>query len=415
MWFYARAPYSLQLAPHLARVHAAYFRALTASAKKCLVVDLDNTLWGGILGEDGVRGVQLGATFPGNIYKEVQQELLELSRRGVLLAINSKNNPADVDQMFQRHPDMVLQWTDFAAHRVNWQPKPQNMAQIAAELNIGLDSLVYLDDNPAECALMRQSLPEVETVLASDSGGRADPLTTLQWLRNTHVFDRLSWTAEDLQRTQSYRQQSERRKFQAEATSMEDFLRGLQMEAEIALASETTLPRVSELVQKTNQFNVTTRRYALAEIERLRNREDCEIFTMRLRDRFGDHGIIAMSILLYQGASALIDTLLLSCRVIGRGVETALLSYLLERARAHGATTIFGEFVPTKKNAPAADLYPRHGFAPYRGSDPVHQAREAVALRHHENGSCSRWVIRAAESRVTFPDFIKLQNAATSE
>jgi FkbH-like protein len=380
MWYLARAPFAGALLPELARLHIRFAAALAARRKKCLVVDLDNTLWGGVIGEDGLSGILLGQTFPGNVFCDVQRALKQLSRRGILLAINSKNNEADVREVFTTHPEMVLRLEDFAAWRINWQPKPDNIRELAEELNIGLDSFVFLDDHPAECERMRHELPEVLTWAAGDDSGRPDPLGVLQRLYTTNVFDRLSVTIEDQQRQQMYRQQAARRQAAAAASSLEEFLAGLAQQVEIRPLDEFTRPRVAELLQKTNQFNLTTRRHSAARLHELQAEPGTAVFSLRAVDKFGDNGIVGAAIIRSSGEIAALDSLLLSCRVIGRGIETALLSELVDWARQQGARWLDGEFVPTSKNAPAAELLPRHGFVRLR-DDGVEGSQWRLDLR----------------------------------
>ncbi len=398
MWYLGRIALSAQALPRLADLQAAFLQATIGSPRKCLVLDLDNTLWGGVVGEDGVAGIMLGHDFPGNVYLDVQRQILQLHQRGVLLAINSKNNDRDVEEVFEKHPDMLLRPDHFAARRINWQPKPQNMLEIAEELNIGVDSLVFLDDNPSECELMRQSLPEVLTWAAHDARSKADPFASLGWLRNSHVFDRLKLTQEDRNRGEMYLQQQQRKQLETSATSVEEFLRGLQMRVSISEMDDFTLPRVVELIGKTNQFNLTTRRHSEAKLREFQTDPRCAVFTMRVVDRFGDNGIVGVAIAAIADQECCIDTFLLSCRVIGRSVETAMLARLSDWACSQGAEKLVGIFIPTAKNAPAADFYRQHGF----------QRREDDANQTHSDQQATDWQLSLAECTVKFPEFIEL-------
>jgi FkbH-like protein len=383
-WYLARAPLSVRALRALASMQARYIRAVTASPRKCLVLDLDNTLWGGVIGESGLAGIKLGHTFPGNVYRDFQRAVLQLHQQGVILAINSKNNPGDVDEVFRSHPDMILRREHFAAVRVNWQPKPKNMLEIAEELRIGLDALVFVDDDDAECALMRQSLPQVLTLDVCH-----DPSTRLDLLRNTTVFEKLSLTVEDRRRGELYRAQSQREEWRQTAASLEDFFAGLGMEADIRPVDAFSEPRVADLIQKTNQFNLTTRRYSPVELTSILKNPSYAAFSVRVTDRFGDNGIVGVAILERTAGRARVDTLLLSCRVIGRHVETALLAFLAEWAEGQGVALLEGEFIPTAKNAPAADFYDREGF---------HNAAT--------EGAATRWVLPLADKAFTWPAFI---------
>jgi FkbH-like protein len=386
MWALARAPLSAAALAAVGERQARLIRALYTPARKCLVLDLDNTLWGGVLGEAGMAGIKLGQTYPGNAYRQFQQFLLQLNRRGVLLAINSKNNPEDAAEVLASHPDMVLRSEHFAAMRVNWTDKPSNMLAIAEELNIGLDSLVFLDDNPAECALMRDALPQVLTLHAPQ-----DPTLASRVVIHSGAFDRLSLTEEDLGRSAMYREQRARATLASTARSLDDFLADLQMTATIKAVDDFTFPRAYELITKTNQFNLTTRRYTPAELKALTTDPKHGVFTLQLTDRFGDNGIVGLAVAGLRERACDVDAFLLSCRVIGRTAETALLAFLVDWARTRGADAIEGDFIPTKKNAPAADFYARHGF-----------------VQSHAASTHTRWRLVINQAPFTWPPHIRL-------
>src|SRR5262245_12731580 len=356
MWDAALSPLTAEATRALARAQARYLRALRGEPAKCLVVDLDGTLWGGVVGEVGVGGIDLGDAYPGRSYLRFQRALLGLRDRGVLLAVNSKNNPDDVDEVFATHPGMVLQPQHFAAIRVNWQPKPENMVAIAEELSIGLDSLVFFDDSPAERLAMRHALPEVTTIEAP-----SDPSQHASVILACGLFDRLAITEEDRKRAEMYRQQAHRKDLERSAGSLEGYLASLEMKAEIRPVDELSFRRVLDLLAKTNQFNVTTPRYNAQELQRLVDDESAAVVTLRVTDRFGDNGIVGV-LILRATDRAVIDTLLLSCRVIGRTVETALLAFAAEWAAQQSLPALHATFIATKKNGPAADVFARHGF-----------------------------------------------------
>ena len=393
MWYLGRAPLAASAMPALARLQALFLRAILGVQRKCLVLDLDNTLWGGVVGEEGLSGIKLGHTYPGSVFCDIQRAALALQRRGVLLAVNSKNNSADVEEVFRSHPDMVLSPEHFACTRINWRAKPDNMLEIADALNIGLDSLVFLDDSPAERDLMRRSLPQVLTLASEDVKAVLDPLKLLRTLRETTAFDKLSFTGEDRRRGEMYQQQAARQQLEHSAASLDDFLNGLEMTVAITPVDEFTLPRVADLVQKTNQFNLTTRRHTAAELSERMADPSWGLFALRLSDRFGDSGVVATAMLKLHGAAASIDTFLMSCRVIGRTVETALLAFLADWARGHGATVLDGEFMPTAKNAPAAEFYAQHGF---------------VQVLHESHGDASHWRLSLEDAAVSWPRHICL-------
>jgi FkbH-like protein len=302
------------------------------------------------------------------------------------LAVCSKNNPDDAMEALNSHAGMLLRAHHFAAMRINWNDKTRNLREIAAELNIGIDSLAFMDDNPVECEQIRAALPEVTVIELS-----GDPLHFAWILRECPVFERLALSAEDQQRTAFYAEQRERTQAEQTFQSKEDFFRYLEQEAEIALVTPASLARISQLTQKTNQFNLTTKRYTEQQISELALSAEYGVFSIRVRDRFGDHGLVGVAITRDSDEICEIDTFLLSCRVIGRSVETALLSYLGERALKRGQKRLAGWFVPTKKNAPAKEFYSQHGFR-----------------LESENGQGARWALDLNERPIVRPEWIKL-------
>jgi FkbH-like protein len=366
-WLTVRLPIAAPYLRYLAREWMRFLHPLTGKVAKAVVTDLDNTLWGGVVGEDGIEGLRLGPEYPGAAYQAVQRVLLDLHARGILLAVCSKNNYDDAIAVIDTHPGMLLSSRHFAALRINWNDKAQNLREIAAELNIGVEALAFLDDNPVERAAVRSSLPEVTVIELP-----ADTLLWAQLLRDQPVFERLALSAEDERRGEYYAAQQQRRQAAGACKTPQDFLRSLDQEVEIAALDAMSLARVAQLTQKTNQFNVTTRRYTEQQIAELAQRPGWRVYSLRLRDRFGDNGIVGVAILATKGLDSMgldsmggaaeIDTLLLSCRVIGRGVETAFLSFLCEQAAKSGCRVLRGRFAPTRKNAPSRELFASHGF-----------------------------------------------------
>jgi FkbH-like protein len=356
-WYVARNPFKLSAYPVLAADLHRYVRAALGRVAKCVVLDLDNTLWGGVAGEDGLEGVKLGHTYPGNCFRDFQKELLKLYERGILLALNSKNNEEDALRIIDEHPDMVLRRQHFAARRINWADKASNLRAIASELNIGADSLIFVDDNPVECELIRQHVPECEVVLLPDKPYLL-PAQPQSWAR----IENIRLTTEDRRRGEMYRAQVARKEDEDRYTSIDEFLHNLQIEVELEPATSFSIPRIAQLTQKTNQWNMTTRRYTEAEVQAFVSDTRHAVLTIAARDRFGDEGIVGACILRFDGPECVIDTFLLSCRVIGRGIEQSMLARAAELARERGATTLVGEFIPTKKNKPAEGFYERAGF-----------------------------------------------------
>jgi FkbH-like protein len=356
-WLTVRLPLAAASLPHLAAEWMRFLHPLTGKLAKCVVVDLDNTLWGGVIGEDGMTGIRLGQEFPGAAFQAVQRALLHLTKRGILLAIASKNNPGDAMEALSSHPGMLLEPRDFAATRINWNPKAQSLREIAAELNIGLDSLAFVDDNPVERQQVREQAPEAIVIELPN-----DPMRFASCLRNCPYFERLTLSEEDRKRGEYYAAQRERAELEANVVSKEDFYRSLEQIAEIAPVTPATLARVAQLTQKTNQFNLTTHRYTEQQINEMAACPNWRVWSLRVTDRYADNGLVAVAIARTDGEICEIDTFLMSCRVIGRTVETALLAHLAEDARQRGARRLQGWFLPTKKNAPAQDFYKDHGF-----------------------------------------------------
>lgn len=343
--------------PQLAYKLMGYVKALKGKSRKCLVLDLDNVLWGGIVGEDGFEGIQLGPEPPGNTFWEFQKTIKSLHDRGIILAINSNNNQKDALEVIKKHPYMVLRDEYFSAVKINWNDKVSNMKAIIKELNIGFDSLVYIDDDPKKRKMIRDLLPEVRVVeLSEDPAFYADNLLSL------NDFDILQVTEEDLKRGKMYREQRQRTEFKATAGDLSQFLQDLGVELHFTQVNTFTIPRISQLTQRTNQFNVTTRRYSEKDIEIFATNKTYKVYSAQVKDKFGDYGICGLAIAKSEKKNLIIDTLLLSCRVLGLEVEKALLLQIVNDAFVLGHEAIIGEFIPTEKNLPAADFYKKNQF-----------------------------------------------------
>jgi FkbH-like protein len=316
-------------------------------------------MWGGVLGEEGPDGIATGSAFPGNCYLEYQKYLKQLSSRGILLAIVSKNNEADVREAFQvRAADLGVGLDNFVATKISWDEKSDSIRELAKELSLGLDSFVFVDDNPVECEAIRQQLPEVAVVGAPVD----EPWKLVELLSSQPFFDAAVVTDDDVNRLQEYKAQSQRAELASNAGSRDEFLASLGIVCTFLSALDAPLARSVQLLAKTNQFNLTTRRRSAAEVEEFASTPGGQAIAIRVRDRFGDAGVVGLALARTKGDSCLIDSLLLSCRVIGRGIETALLAHLAGNAIRAGAKHLIGEFIATKKNAPCADFYPDHGF-----------------------------------------------------
>jgi FkbH-like protein len=367
----AKLPFTQEFVPlyadHLLRLVA----ASTGMARKCLVLDLDNTLWGGVVGDDGIQGLVLGqGDAVGEAFLAVQRAAHWLHSRGVLLAVCSKNDDAVARAAFRDHPDMLLRLEDIAVFQANWHDKATNLRAIAAALSIGIDSLVLLDDNPAERALVRAALPEVAVPELPP-----DPADYPAVLLAAGYFEPLVFTAEDRERAGQYRANAERAALASSCVDMDTYLRSLDMTIHFAPFDAVGRPRIAQLTNRSNQFNLTTRRHDEAAIAALESRADAFTLQIRLADRFGDNGMIGVVICTKVGTDWVIDTWLMSCRVLNRRVEEAVLDVLAESGRARGVTRLVGLYIPTERNGMVRDHYPRLGFQPAgtdRGADRWH-------------------------------------------
>ena len=359
MFLSSRVPMAAAAFPAYAQSLVRTIRAMFRPMRKVLCTDLDQTFWGGILGEDGPEGIATGTAFPGNCYRAYQQYLKRLRARGVLLAAVSKNNPSDVAEAFaMRASDLVLTLEDFSAREIGWGDKVAALQKLAKDLSLGTDSLVFVDDNPAECEAVRQSMPEVAVVEVPPD----EPWRFVDLVEAGGYFDTLAISEDDLRRAEEYRNQNEREALRETLGSREDFLRSLEIVCTFIPATEAPLARSVQLLGKTNQFNVTTRRHGPADVERFQHAPGGQALALRVRDRFGDSGVVGLLLAQTQEEVCRIDTLLLSCRVIGRDIERAVLAESARRAQADGARWLLGEFRPTKKNGPAAEFYTSCGF-----------------------------------------------------
>jgi len=356
MYYLADIRLDFKFIPNLCDEYLAYIKPLMSLTRKCLVLDLDNTLWGGIVGEDGLNGIKLGPTREGRPYWEFQKYILSLSDRGVLLAINSKNNKEDALQAIREHPYMVLREDNFAAMRINWNDKATNIKEIADELDIGVDSFVFVDDDKLNRGLVKDKYPEVQVLDLPE-----DPALYIKAISEVNDFNTFQLTDEDKQKGKMYVDQRKRKEFKGASSDITDYLKGLGMVVRFSKLNSFNLPRISQLTQKTNQFNMTTRRYLEEDIENF-GKDNFLIVSAGVEDKFGDNGIVGVAIAEAGEEKWRIDSFLLSCRVIGRKVEEALLAYILDEARQAGAALVTGEFIPTKKNSLAKDFYKKNNF-----------------------------------------------------
>jgi FkbH-like protein len=363
-WCTYKLPFAAECVPAYADLLGRLLGAIRGKARKCLVLDLDNTIWGGVIGDDGLEGIHIGHGHPlGEAFLSVQQTAAELRQRGIILAVCSRNTDAVARQPFREHPEMLLQEDHIAVFQANWLDKPSNLEAIANRLNIGVDSLVLLDDNPAERAHVRAALPMVAVPELPD-----DPSWFPWYLTAAGYFEAVSYSAEDRLRAESYAADSRRAEVMAQARDLGDYLSSLAMVITFAPFDESGRRRITQLINKTNQFNLTTRRCTEAEIAAMERDDSLFTLQVRLADRFGDLGMIAVVICRPCGSDGEyawdIDTWLMSCRVLGRQVEEAMLARIVAAARAHDVKRLIGTYIPTPKNGMVGDHYLKLGFTP---------------------------------------------------
>jgi FkbH-like protein len=357
-FFFGDMKISLDYIPLIANELMGYVIGVLGLSKKCIVLDLDNTLWGGIIGEDGLNGIKLGPEPPGNSYLEFQQILLSLYQRGIILAINSKNNYDDAIKVIKEHPYMILREEHFASMRINWNDKVSNIKEIANELNINVDSMVFFDDDQVNREFMKTSLPQVLTVdLPKDSS------LYVQTIKKMNDFDVLNITNEDARRGKMYVEQRKRNDLEQITPDLESFLKNLELKIRIKIADEFSIPRISQLSLKTNQFNLTTKRYQESDIKKFSEDDDYIVGSAQVEDKFGDNGVTGVFIINTKNSKEwLVDTFLLSCRVMGREVEKAMLGYILNKAKENEVEIVKAQFIPTQKNKPIETFLPNCGF-----------------------------------------------------
>lgn len=357
LWIAAKQYPSAEAAGFLAKHQVALIRAILGMTSKCLVLDLDNVIWGGIIGEDGLDGIRLGGSPEGEAFVAFQRYLKALRGRGILLAVCSKNNEADAKAPFEKHPEMVLRLQDISAFIANWAPKSDNLKVISRQLNIGSDSLVFIDDNPVEREEVRKAMPDVEVPELP-----TDPALYQQALYRELLFETVSLTSEDKKRAQSYQDDLNRRGLRESSESLQEFLAGLQMRIELKPFDAPNLPRIVQLLNKTNQFNLTTCRLTSEEVIAFVESPGNYTQFMNLRDRFGESGITGILMASSHEEALNIDVWLMSCRVLGRQAEHAMLAAVWRFARHAGYRSLRGVYQPTAKNQQVADLYDRMGF-----------------------------------------------------
>jgi FkbH-like protein len=372
-WFHSKHAFSFDASGLVAHAAAQSVAALKGLAKKCLVLDLDNTLWGGVIGDDGLDGIRLGVKADGEAFVHFQSYVKSLKDRGIILAICSKNEELNAKQVFVEHPDMRLRLGDIAVFRANWNNKVDNIRDIAKALNIGLDSLVFVDDNPAEREIVRQFLPMVAVPdLPEDPSGYVDAVAVWKY------FESACFSDEDRERSRYYQENAQRAEAQMSFADTASYLSSLDMVGEVEPMDDFHRPRVVQLINKSNQFHLTGTRYTEAELMALADRPDVSVLFFKLKDRFGDNGLISAVVLKQVADTLHVDTWVMSCRVLGRSMEEFILNDILLEARRRGCAGVEAHYVPSAKNKLVANLYQRLGFECIGSSEGITAWRRSV-------------------------------------
>jgi FkbH-like protein len=352
--------FSLDFLALLAYNTSQIIAAIQGNFKKCVIVDLDNTMWGGIIGDDGIENIQVGDLGIGKAFTGLQNWLLDLKNRGIILAVCSKNNDSTATEVFEKHPGMVLRMSDISVFVANWETKVDNILFIQSVLNIGFDSIVFLDDNPFERGIVQQNVPGITVPDLPE-----DPAEYVFYLQSMNLFETASFSGADLMRTRQYQEEAGRMELQKSFANEAEFLQSLNMTAVIKPIDNFTAPRVAQLTQRSNQFNLRTIRYTDEEVRLLMNNPDFKTLTVSLTDKYGDYGLISAVFMEKKSDEILfVDTWIMSCRVLKRGVESFVLNEMVNLAEEAGYLFIEAEYIPTQKNAIVKDHYPLLGFQP---------------------------------------------------
>lgn len=381
IYYIAKVITSISFSKILAKEYMRYILPLKSKNRKCLVLDLDNTLWGGVAGEDGLTGIKLDISGTGRSFYDFQNEIANLYRRGIILAVNSKNNFDDAIEIMENHPYMILRKEYFSCLKINWNDKVHNLEEIAKELNIGIDSLVFFDDNPVERDFVKSVLPQVKVVEVP-----SDTSKYIGALQECVDFEQLNLTEEDIKRNEMYLANQKRLELEQQYKNLHEYLTNLQTEITIAGANKYTLPRIAQLTQKTNQFNMTTMRYQQQDLEKMLASGQYLIFSCSARDRYGDNGLVGVCIVKLEASEAYIDTFLLSCRVLGRNIEYSFVASVAELLCQLKAYRISAKFIETEKNKVNASFYKNAGFdmISQKGSQILFQLLPGNKLKNFE-------------------------------
>lgn len=349
---------SIEALPYIAKKTLDIISAIYGKFKKCLILDLDNTLWGGVIGDDGIENIEIGILGIGKAFTDFQYWIKKLKNRGIILAVCSKNIESVAQEPFEKHPDMILRLDDFAVFIANWDNKADNIRHIQSILNIGFDSMVFLDDNPFERNIVRDNIPDICVPELPK-----DPAEYLEFLYTQNLFETISFSGEDTKRTKQYQVEAQRVQTKQAFTNEDDFLKSLEMKSLVEPFNTFNTPRVAQLSQRSNQFNLRTVRYTEKDIERISNSDNYYTFAFSLKDKFGDNGLIAVIVLKEEGEALFIENWLMSCRVLKRDMEHFTLNTLVAFAKEKRIKQLKGEYVPTAKNEMVKDHYLNLGFS----------------------------------------------------
>lgn len=358
LYYSAKIAVTMDAIPYIAKNVTDIVKTFRGTFKKGIILDLDNTLWGGVIGDDGLGGIEIGELKSGHVFTDFQRWLKQLKDRGILLCVCSKNNEDTAKEPFIKHDEMILRLEDFSMFVANWEDKASNIRYIQKSLNIGMDSLVFIDDNPFERNLVKELIPEITVPELPD-----DPASYLTFLQSQNLFETASYSSEDKDRTKQYQAEAKRKDLEQEFVSIDDYLKNLEMIGEAKPFETVRYSRISQLTQRSNQFNLRTMRYSEADIERIAEDDTYITLYYTLKDKFGDHGLVSVVIMKKTSdTEAFIDTWLMSCRVLKRGMEEYVVNKLVKAAAENGISTITAEYIETPKNKMVANIYDTMGF-----------------------------------------------------
>lgn len=377
LYYSAKMPYSLEALVEIGMEVSGIVEAFMARIRKCMVLDLDNTLWGGVIGDDGLNGIQIGELGVGHAFQAFQEWLLELKKTGIILCVCSKNDEDKAKEPFEKHPEMVLKLEDFAMFTANWTDKASNIKNMAEILNLGIDSFVFIDDNPFERDQVRSMVPGITVPEMPE-----DPAEYVDFLKAQNLFERITVSSADSDRTRQYREEAGRRNLETSFGSYDEYLEALDMVGEAKAFDEFNTPRIAQLSQRSNQFNLRTVRYTEDQVRELAGSEEYITRYFTLKDKFGDHGLISVMVVKKDGNQGFIENWFMSCRVLKRGMEEYIMNALWKAAVEAGLKKVVGEYIASPKNGMVKDIYEKMGFI------PIEDNRFVMDVDNYKAGDC---------------------------